>query len=279
MRSWLGVVVAAALVTGASSTASADGSRAAHASPEAKAAALAGQIVAEMRFPAGTKPASLPSIPKALASSGPPGQHWAKAERLLVAPVKPAAVWAVLLPHKPFGDGGSMGTAASSGPVGTSALLPAPEPGIPAAEAAVWLEPWHDGGTLIAAYGFATWLPVRTAAEHLNSRSFRSVTVTADTVVPHQGTVTRTFTSASVIARIAGFLNSLPAAPELAIPCPMMPTTYRATFTGDATVTASSGYCMTDQITVNGAAQPLVWDRQGGLARLLGDLLGLVHGG
>jgi hypothetical protein len=30
---------------------------------------------------------------------------------------------------------------------------------------------------------------------------------------------------------------------------------------------------MTDQITVNGVAQPLVWDQQGGLAALLGSLL------
>jgi hypothetical protein len=186
-------------------------------------------------------------------------------------------VWTVLLSHKPFDSSGSMGTVGSDGPVGSSALLPAPEAGISAAEADVWLEPWHNGSTLIAVYGFATWLPVRTAAEYLNPRGFREVTVTANAVIPHQHTVTHTYTSAAIISRIAAFLNALPAAPELAIPCPLAPTSYQATFKGNSTVTASATGCLTDQMTVNGVDQPAVWDTRDGLARLLGDLLGLVH--
>jgi hypothetical protein len=302
MRSWIGIAVAAVMVAGGGGAVAACGTAAASAkpaaaasaipvslasaaslvsagspSPAAKAAGLAGHLVAEMSFPAGTKPASLRTIPAGLRDDGPPGSHWAHAERLLVAPVKPAAVWAALLSHKPFDDSGSMGSAADNGPVGTDAVLPAPEPGVSAAVASVWLEPWHNGTTLIAAYAYATWLPVRAAAEHLNPGSFRAVTVTATSNVPRQRLVTRTFTSGAIIDRIASFLNARPAAPQLAFPCPFPATSYQATFApkvkGGPKVTVSPS-CMTDQIAVNGEDQPLVWDTSGGLATLLGKIVG-----
>ncbi|HXL90662.1 MAG TPA: hypothetical protein VN969_17075 [Streptosporangiaceae bacterium] len=273
MRAWLGVAVVAVLVTG-SGTAVASASPA--ASGPAKAAALASHLVAEMTFPAGTKPSSLRSVPSALRDDDPFGSHSEHAERLLVAPVTPTAAWAVVLAHKPFGPSEAMGSVGNNGPVGSDALLAAPEPGISAAMASVWMEPWRDGTTLIAVYGFATWLPVRTAAEHLNPSSFRSIVVSADTIAPSTRSTTRTFTTAADISRVTTFLNARPAAPELAIPCPLPATSYQARFTpkvkGHPTVTVSSS-CMTDQITVNGVAQPLVWDQQGGLAALLGSLL------
>ncbi len=37
---------------------------------------------------------------------------------------------------------------------------------------------------------------------------------------------------------------------------------------------AVSPGCMTDQITVNGAPQPLIWDTQGGLVTMIRGLLG-----
>jgi hypothetical protein len=280
MRSWLGIVAAAAVLAAGTCTA-VGASAAPAASGPAKAAALASHLVAEMTFPAGTRPSSLPSIPSALRDNGPSGSHWVHAERLLVAPVKPTAAWAVLLAHKPFGPGESMGQAVSSGPTGSDVLLAAPESGVSAAMAAVWMEPWHDGTTLIAVYGYATWLPVRTTAEHLNPGSFRSITISAIAIAPAQRTATRTYTSAAVIARVTAFLNARPAAPELAIPCPLPATTLKATFAskvkGGHPVTVSNS-CLTDQITVNGVAQPLVWDEQDGLASLLGKLLGPVHG-
>jgi len=292
MRSWLGVVAMATVVVAGAGLAVTSGAAAAipstqaktvasqrariAVSPRAKAGALASRLVAEMKFPAGTKPAVLRSIPAALRDDGPAGPHWARAERVLLAPDKPAAVWAVLLAHKPFSSPGSMGTAGSNGPEGTSALLAAPEAGIAAAQAAVWLEPWHNG-TLIAAYGYATWLPVRTAAEHLNPASFGSVTVIASTVIPRSGTVKRTFASSAVIAKITKFLNSRPTAPELAIPCPMLATTYQAAFApkanGQSWVTVSASGCLTDQVTVHGVVQPMLWDTSGGLAKLLATLL------
>jgi hypothetical protein len=281
MRSWLGVSAAVVLLAGcgtaAGATAGTGGTaRTATPRPETKAAALAGRLVTEMRFPAGTKHPALSSTPKTLRNEGPSGGHWVHAERLLVAPVKPAAVWALLLAHKPFDDGGSMGSAADNGLTGTSVTIPAPEPGVTAAIGAVWVEPWHNGTTLIAAYGYATWLPARTAAEHLNPRGFRAVTITATTIVPHQHTVKRTFTSAAVIARITAVLNARPAAPELPVPCPMPATSHQVRFApkaSDGPVVTVTSSCQNDQITVRGVTQPLVWDTSGSLAALLSKLL------
>jgi len=277
MRFLLSVAVTAALVT-ASGTAAAAASPRAGASGPAKAAALASHLVEEMTFPAGTKTAPLRSTPSALRAFNPLDEPSAHAERLLVAPVRPALAWAVLLAHRPFGPGGGqMGSGGSSEPTGSDVLLAAPEPGISAAMASVWMEPWHNGTTLIAVYGYATWLPVRTAAEHLNSASFRSITISDSTIAPRPGSATRTFTSAAVIARVAAFLNARPAAPEVAVPCPLPATSYQAKLTPElkgGPVVDVSNSCLTDQIIVDGKTQPLLWDQQSGLAALLSTLLG-----
>jgi hypothetical protein len=278
MRFLLSIAVTAALVT-ASGTAAAAASP---ASGPAKAAALASRLVDEMTFPAGTKAAPLRSIPAALRGADPLNEPAAHAERLLVAPVKPARAWAVVLGHRPFSSGGGQfGSEDSSGPTGSDVLLAAPEAGISAAMASVWMEPWHNGTTLIAVYGYATWLPVRTGAEHLNPASFRSVTISASSIAPRPGSATRTFTSAAVIARVAAFLNARPAAPEVAVPCPLPATSYRAKFSpqvkGGPVVDVSTS-CLTDQITVNGKTQPLLWDQRAGLATLLASVLGRPAG-
>jgi hypothetical protein len=287
VRSWIGAAAAAVFLAGCGTAVAAPaagparavaaGPASAVAAGPARAEALARHLVAEMHFPRGTKPAPLRSAPPGLISMQ-PGSDWAGAERLLLAPVKPAAVWAALLPHPPFDSGGTMGVAGSSGPVGSDALLPAPEPGIAAAEANVWVEPWSRGTTLIAAYAYATWLPVRSAAEHLNPGSFRAVTISADTIVPQQHEITRTFTSATVIGRLAAFLNGRPAAPQLSVPCPFPATSYQLRFTAKAhrgPVVTVSPSCMTDLITVNGAAQPSVWDTGAGLVSIIRGLPGL----
>src|SRR5439155_3553362 len=225
--------------------------------------ALARHLVGEMTFPPGTRPFPLRSLPRAMRNPGPPSdQGWVRAERVLLAPVKPAAAWAVVLAHVPFNEPGAMGPAAVNGLAGSSTLLAAPEPGVAAAQVAVWAEPWSSGQTLIAAYAYATPRPARTAAEHLDPGRFRTVTVIVTEYGPHARTTTRTFTSAAVIARLAAFLNARPAAPQVAVPCPALPVNYDLRFTAKANgpvLTVSVG-CLTDQIAVNGAQQPSVWD-------------------
>jgi hypothetical protein len=207
---------------------------------------------------------------------GPPsGQGWVRAERVLLAPVKPAAAWAAVLAHAPFNEAGAMGQDAVNGLAGSSTLLAAPEPGVAAAQVAVWAEPWFHGQTLIAAYAYATPRPARTAAEHVDPGRFPAVTITITEYIPHVRTTTRRFTSAAVIARLAAFLNARPAAPEIAVPCPAPATSYELRFTAKANgpvLTVSEG-CLTDQIAVNGAQQPSVWDNDGGLGKLVRSLL------
>jgi hypothetical protein len=148
----------------------------------------------------------------------------------------------------------------------------------PAGLAAVWAEPWSRGTTLIAAYAFATSLPVRTAAEHLDPGRFHAVTLSARELTPPQRTTTRTFTSAAVIARLAAYLNGRPPTPPLAVSCPAPIASYQVTFVpkqgGGPAVTAGPG-CLADRIDVDGVPQPLVWDSGGRLAEMIRQLLGL----
>jgi hypothetical protein len=160
--------------------------------------------------------------------------------------------------------------------VESGTLLAAPEPGVAAARVAVWAEPWSSGKTLIAVYAYATSRPVRTAAEHLDPGRFLTVTVTVTDYAPGLHTTTRTFTSAAVIARLAAFLNARPAAPQVAVSCPALSASYQLRFTAkknNPVLTVSDG-CLTDQITVNGVPQPLVWDNDGGLGKMIRSLLG-----
>jgi hypothetical protein len=206
----------------------------------------------------------------------PSGPGWVRAERVLLAPVKPAAAWAVVLAHAPFNEPGAMGPDAVNGLVESGTLLAAPEPGVAAARVAVWAEPWSSGKTLIAVYAYATSRPVRTAAEHLDPGRFLTVTVTVTDYAPGLHKTTRTFTSAAVIARLAAFLNARPAAPQVAVSCPALSASYQLRFTAkknNPVLTVSDG-CLTDQITVNGVPQPLVWDNDGGLGKMIRSLLG-----
>lgn len=279
MRSWLGAVAAALVLAGCGSAAAGPAVRATAPSASAdssRAAALARHLVAEMTFPPGTRPFPPGSLPRVMRNPGPPSdQGWVRAERVLLAPVKPGAVWAVVQAHAPFNEPGAMGPDAVKGLAGSSTLLAAPEPGVAAAQVAVWAEPWSSGKTLIAAYAYATPRPVRTAAEHLDPGRLLAVTVTVTEYGPHARTTTRTFTSAAVIARLAAFLNARPAAPQVAVSCPAPPAVYDLRFTAkanDPVLTVSAG-CLTDQIAVNDAQQPPVWDNDGGLGKLIRSLL------
>lgn len=279
IRSWHGAVAAVLLLAGCGSAAAGPAGPAVRATApsSSRAAALARHLVAEMTVPPGTRPFPPRSLPRAMRDIRPPsGPGWVRAERVLLAPVKPAAAWAVMQAHAPFNEPGAMGPDAVNGLVESGTLLAAPEPGVAAARVAVWAEPWSSGKTLIAAYAYVTSRPARTAAEHLNPGRFLTVTVTVTDYTPDLRKTTRTFTSAAVIARLAAFLNPRPAAPQVAVSCPALLTSYQLRFTAkknNPVLTVSNG-CLTDQITVNGVPQPLVWDNDGGLGKMIRSLLG-----
>lgn len=291
MRSWLIAAVAAVTLTGcatvhAASTVHPD-RRALPVGPgpvhdvggrgsEAKAIALARHLIAEVRLPPGARPVHLGSLPPSL--HGPPtpsGRGWASATRIVVAPGNAIAVLDTLLAHAPFGDG-----SARIVPVTVSARLESPEPGVDAAVVDVSVMRYSRTTTLLVVRASAAWLPVRTAAEHLDPAHIRAVTLTeVDNKVPAHRQVRRTLSSRAVMARLATLLNDLkPAVFELAPSCPMPVADSTLKFTpangnGNAVVVSAFG-CGFDQVTVNGAAQPPLWDPDNRLLALARNLAG-----
>jgi hypothetical protein len=190
---------------------------------------------------------------------------------------KPRAVWETLLAHAPFNEPTRFGAVPTS--VGT--LLPAPAPGVDAADINVSMAPLSGTTTLVATHADAAWLPSRTAAEHLEPASIRAVTISADQFASKPRHLIRTFTSAAVIARLAAFLNRRPPAPTAALAglsCPAPLGSFRLQFTATGrqapAVAVSAAACLADAITVNGRQQPLLWDTKGGLASMARKLLG-----
>ena len=288
MRSWLAAVALATATaillagcaagpagprpgTGIATSSRANGTR-------AQAMALARHLLAELSFPPGTKSAHVTSLPPPLRGHQGPGPGWAGGQEILVVPGNPRSALERLDAHAPFGTPTRYGSAL---PTWSGTLLPAPEPGIDAAQVSVGIAAYSGSTTLVAAYAYATWLPARTAAEHLDPSGFRAVTVGEDRLIPSSREVTRTSTDPAVIARLAAFVNGLPPAPALiGRSCAVVFSRYTLRFTArDANgpaVVVSTVECGTDGITVNGKPQPGLWDTHARLAAMARQLLGAL---
>ena len=243
---------------------------------KAQALALARQLLAELSFPPGTKPAHVRSLPPLLRDHQGPGAGWAGGQEILVAPGNPRSVLERLDAHAPFSTPARYGPAL---PEWSGILLPAPEPGIDAAQVSVGIAAYSGTATLVTAYAYATWLPARTTAEHLDPFGFLAVTVGEDRLIPSSRQVTRTFTDPAVIARLAAFVNGLPPAAALTgRSCAAVINRYTLRFTArDANgpaVLVSTVECGTDVITVNGKPQPGLWDTHARVAAMARELLG-----
>jgi hypothetical protein len=286
MRSWLAAVAVstatAILLAGCAAgpagprpgTGTAMSSRA--IGTRAQALALARHLLAELSVPPGTKPAHVRSLPPLLRDHRGPGAGWAGGREILVVPGNPRTVLERLDAHAPFGAPTRYGPAL---PTWSGILLPAPEPGIDAAQVSVGIAAYSSTTTLVAAYAYATWRPARTAAEHLDPSGFRAVTVAEDRLIPSSRQVTRLSTDPAVIARLAAFVNGLP--PAAVLPgrsCAAAMSRYTLRFTArDANgpaVIVSTVDCGTDGITVNGKPQPGLWDTHARLAAMARQLLG-----
>jgi hypothetical protein len=276
MRSWLIAAVAAMGLAGCATVHAAATGPAHGRGSQATALALARRLVAEVRVPPGTRPAHLSSLPPSLRDpQAPSGPGWASAARIVVAPGNAIVVVDALLAHAPFGDGSVRVV-----PVTVSTRLESPEPGVDAAVVDVSVMQYSRTTTLLAVRAFAAWLPVRTAAEHLDPARIRAVTLTeVDNKFPPHRQVRRTLSSRAVIARLATLLNHLkPAVLELALSCPIGGASSTLTFTpapgNRDTVVVSTFGCGFDQVTVNGAAQPSLWDPDDRLLALARGLAG-----
>ena len=288
MRSFLAAVAAAVLLTGCGTALSQPGAGHSGDRPHtavvvngsrAEAQAYVRHLMAELSLPAGSEPAHLTSLPQIVRARAPGTPGWAGASRILIVPGQPLAVLQRISAHAPFNEP----VIYSATPVLSSTIVQAPEPGIDAVILDLAVQAHSRTTTLVGAYAFAAWLPYRTAAEHLEPASFRAVTISADQLVPRAHQVTRTFTSAAVIARLAALLNGRPPAPTAALagvscPAPLVSFTLLFTATGRQApaVAVSTAGCMADAITVNGRQQPSLWDTAGGLESMARKLLGLA---
>jgi hypothetical protein len=139
--------------------------------------------------------------------------------------------------------------------------------------------PAGPGASVIRADVQVITYPVRTAAEQVPATA-RAVTITASTD-GNTRPVTRTFTSAGLLRRLAGMLNGVHASPDRAIFCPAEWVIYRIAFATSAT--AAPFLVMTDTgcaalgVTANGHAQPAL-EIPAGLGSLLTSLTGVRSG-
>jgi hypothetical protein len=282
MRSALAGAAAAVLLTGCTAVAPsgaghtgggprpavvADGSR-------AQAQAYVRHLMAELSLPEGSQPAQLTPLPQIVRAQAPAAPGWAGAGRILIVPGQPLAVLQRISAHAPFNEP----VIYSVTPVQSGTIRQAPEPGIDAVILDLAVEAHSRTTTLVGAYAFAAWLPYRTAAEHLDGASFRAVTIVRAQLFANQRTMSRTFTSPAVIARFATFLNGRSPAPRSLVDglscAPGVSYSLRFTARDKRGPAVSvSALCGTIAITMNGKAQPLLWDTSGGLETIASKLL------
>jgi hypothetical protein len=286
MRTWLAATAAAVLLAGCGTAAAKPVTAQPRAQTvtapavplRARALALAWRLVNELSPPPGTRTVHLAKLPPPLNQPQAPLQPgWVRVTETLEAPAEPESVWEAMLTRTPLHDLGGLVPGASAG-----TILPAPEPGLDVAELGVTLIQLSHGTVLIVATARAAWLPVRTAAEHLDPASFRSVTISAQ---PWQSRVmTRTFTSQADIAGLAFIINAGVPAPlsvVAAMTCAPVAITYTLRFTprtaAGPSVVVTLGACPHAYgITVNGRQQPSLWDN-GKLRTAAGTLLGIRY--
>ena len=289
MRSFLaGAAAAAVLLTGCGTAVAQSGTGHSGDRPRtavvvngsrAEAQAYVRHLMAELGLPEGSVPAHVKSLPEIVRAQAPDVPGWAGASRILIVPGQPLTVLQRISAHAPFNEPVTY----SATPVLDVTIRQAPKPGIDAVILDLAVQAHSRTTTLVGAYAFAAWLPYRTAAEHLDPARFRAVTISADQLIPRPHQVTRTFTSAAVIARLAAFLNGRPPAPAAAlagVSCPAPLTSFTLRFTAAArqapAVAVSAADCMVDAITVNGRQQPSLWDTAGGLESIARKFLGLT---
>jgi hypothetical protein len=141
--------------------------------------------------------------------------------RLYTLPVSLPAAAAFLAGHSPAGMT-SQGTGSGSvrGAVfeqDVTYVVNKPQRGISSAQLQDTMVSAPHGGSILRTDAQVIWYPLRSAAEYLNVKDYRAVTI--DTVLYSRSDqfigkpVTRTFTARGVIARLARFVNRLPASP------------------------------------------------------------------
>jgi hypothetical protein len=242
----------------------------------AQAQRLAGELLSHLVLPAGSHripwhpPPALGQTSVALGV-----RYQADVRELWQVPASMTALAGYLRAHRPaglpfqgFGQASSGGQIYSE--VTTFSLRKVPA-GIQSAELTLEIAPAGQRRSTLRVDGEVVWYPPRPTAEYLVPSRFGAVTVAAGFLSPKPHIVRRSFTSPSVIARLARYLNSLPATPGGLMGCPMVSATYSVTFRYSAGarpyLTASVNGCGTVGIIVNGLTQPGLADPSGLITR------------
>jgi hypothetical protein len=286
MRTWPAAVAAALLLAGCGTAVARPVTAqlrartvAASAGPlRVRALAFAWRLIGELSPPPGTRTVHLAKLPPPLNQpQAPVLPGWVRVTQTLEAPAGPESGWETMLARTPLRGLGGLVPGASAG-----TTLPAPEPGLDVAALGVTLIQLSQGTVLIVATAEAAWLPVRTAAEHLDPAGFRSVTISAQRW--QSRTITRTFTSQPDIARLTSIINAgVPAPPSVVVgmSCAAVAILYTLRFTprtgaGPSAVVTLSACPHAYGIAVDGRQQPSLWDN-GKLRAAAGTLLSIRY--
>jgi hypothetical protein len=237
---------------------------------------LAGELLSRLTLPAGAHRLPWhppPALGQTSIALGVP--HQADVRELWQVPASMTGLAGYIRAHRPaglsfqgFGQSNSGGQTFSE--VTTFALRPVPA-GVQSAQLTLEIAPAGQHRSTLRADGEVIWYPPRSTAEYLVPSRFGVVTVAAGLLNPKPHVVRRNYTSPSVIARLARFLNSLQATPGGLMGCPMVSATYSVTFRYPAGarpyLTASVNGCGTVGIIVNGLTQPALADPSGLITR------------
>lgn len=250
------------------------------AGTRAQAQALAQWLMSQVSVPPGTRSAHPAQVPQSIGNPFVPADASAVAGQVYLASQGMDSVNAFMRAHMPDGMR-PYGTGRETGRGGVLAedvdwvasALPA---GIYSAQEDVLIAPQSGGTALMGVYASVTWIPARPAAEHIDPGRYQRVVVAAAQFGQGIHRVKRSFGPA-VVARLAGYLNGLSAAPDLTMNCPAIMVTYQLTFTGPGVpvVVVSADGCLSDGITVGGKAQPGLDDPSNQLAATAGQLLNI----
>jgi hypothetical protein len=134
------------------------------------------------------------------------------------------------------------------------------------------------GSTVARADAEVVWYPPRTAAEYLRPGAIQSARIKASLSNPTPHHVVNVITSRHAIAGLAALLNGMRAAHNGDMSCPSFNSAYHVAFIGrdgQPRVAVDPTACTTDDILVNGRAQPPLWDPANRLISELRKLLGL----
>lgn len=254
------------------------------AGSRAAALRLAHQMLSRVALPPGSRPYSGP-LPPALrppgisASGGPES---AGARMVWQVPASMDITATFIKAHIPgeMRKSGQGGLSDASGVLArqvdvTPRSLP---PGIDQADMTLEVAPGAQGGSVVRGDSDVIWYPPRSAAEHVPA-GMHAATITATLRGPRPHTITRTFTSGPVIAKLAGMLNGMHAAPMLTMSCPAGLASYRVAFAAARgqrpVLTAATGACLSLTVTAHGKQQPALWDPGNRLITEAGALLGI----